>query len=134
MRTTQTTEARVSSAIVALFNGLPRTARFYVFLSALVLVLVVASGLAVEDAVEATLLDLNPRTPMLSHLSPWGRVVSSTPGGFLRSGFDVLGMPTPVPSDAMSYDYVAEPGEDLESIAVAHGIDLDLRARANAHV
>lgn len=126
------TEDRVSAAVVARFHRLPRTARFYAVLSVLVLVLVVASGLAVDEAAEATLLDLNPRAPMLRHLSPWGRVVSSTGGNFLRSGFDVIGLPTPVPSEAMSYDYLAEPGEDLESIAVAHGIDLDLLASANA--
>jgi murein DD-endopeptidase MepM/ murein hydrolase activator NlpD len=127
-----TTEARVSAALVARFDRLPRTARFYCALSALVLVLVVASGLAVEDAAQANLPDLNPRSPMLTHLSPWGRVLSSPENGYLRSGFDVIGLPTPVPGDVQSYDYLADPGEDLESIAAAHGIDLDLLASANA--
>jgi murein DD-endopeptidase MepM/ murein hydrolase activator NlpD len=132
MGTRPTTEARVSAAISAQFRRLPRTARFYTALSALVLVLIVASGLAVEEAAEATLLDLNPRAPMLTHLSPWGRVVTPEQGGFLQSSFDVIGLPTPVPGEATSYDYVAEPGEDLQSIAAAHGIDLDLLASANA--
>jgi len=121
-----------SAAIIAAFNRLPETARFYSVLSVLVVILVVATGLAIHEVDETSLVDLNPRTPILTHLSPWGRVTSPSESDYLRSGFDVIGTPTPVPGEAMSYDYVAEPGEDLESIAVTHGIDLDLLASANA--
>jgi murein DD-endopeptidase MepM/ murein hydrolase activator NlpD len=105
---------------------------FYVLLSALVATLVVASGLAVSRVAVASNVELNPRSPMLEQLSPWGRVLSAPESGYLKSSFDVIGVVTPLPEETTGYDYIASPGEDLESIAERHGIDLDLLASANS--
>ena len=116
---------------LAEFNRLPETVRFYVFLSLLVILLAVASGFALNRVPAGPAVVMNPRSPIFTELSPWGRVLTGTDNEFLRSGFDVIGVVTPVPGDAASYDYVAEPGEGLEAIADGHGIDLDLLASAN---
>jgi murein DD-endopeptidase MepM/ murein hydrolase activator NlpD len=105
---------------------------FYVLLSGLVATLVVASGLAVSRVGGVSNVELNPRSPMLDRLSPWGRVLGVPADGYLKSSFDVIGVVTPLPEETSSYDYIASPGEDLESIALTHGIDLDLLASANS--
>jgi murein DD-endopeptidase MepM/ murein hydrolase activator NlpD len=69
---------------------------------------------------------------MFSQLSPWGRVLGETPSDYLKSSFDVIGVVTPVPEGTASYEFVAEAGCDLESIALQHGIDMDLLASANS--
>lgn len=117
---------------MAQFNRLPETVRFYVFLSLLVVVLAVASGFVLNRVPAPPAVTVNPRAPIFSELSPWGHVLGGSGSEFLRSGFDIIGVMTPVPGDAASYDYVAEPGEDLETIAASHGIDLDLLASANS--
>ncbi len=126
-------EAYATGAILAQFNRLPETARFYSVLSVLVLLLAVASGLTIHGtANHAEPVSLNPRSPLFTELSPWGRVLASDETNYLKSSFDVIGVVTPVPGDAASLQYVAEPGEGLESIAATHGIDLDLLASANS--
>lgn len=120
------------STVLAQFSRLPETARFYSILSILVALLVVASGFVVDRSVRTSNVDLNPRSPMLAMLSPWGRVLSEPGTNYLRSSFEVLGMVTPVPDDAASYDYVASAGEDMEAIAAGKGIDVDLLASANS--
>lgn len=122
----------VTSMVLSHFGRLPRTVRFYTLLSALVVTLVVASGLAVSHVTVDSNVSFNPRTPVFGQLSPWGRVMSSAESDYLKSGFDVIGVVTPVPEETISYDYVAQPGQDLESIAVSYGIDLDLLASANS--
>jgi murein DD-endopeptidase MepM/ murein hydrolase activator NlpD len=117
---------------MAHFNRLPETARFYSVLSVLVVILWVASGLTVHRATASQHPSLNPRSPMLTELSPWGRVVADDGDGYLSSGFDVIGVVTPLPEEAACYEYVASPGEDLEKVAETHGIDLDLLASANS--
>lgn len=124
---------RVSkAAVLARFQRLPESARFYSFLSALVVLLAVASGLTVGGNAGAVSVGLNPRSPMLNHLSPWGNLRGQERSGLLKSTFDVMGVVTPVPEDVASNDYVAQAGEDLESMATRHGIDLDLLASANS--
>jgi murein DD-endopeptidase MepM/ murein hydrolase activator NlpD len=125
-------ELRSRVAIFAQFNRLPETARFYSLLSLLVAVLAVASGFAVGQADRLPPPLMNPRTPIFHELSPWGRVLTETDPGYLRPPFEVLGVVTPIPGDAASYDYVASPGEGLEEIAAREGIDLDLLAGANS--
>ncbi len=120
------------SAILAQFNKLPETARFYSILSFLVAVLVVASGFVIDRSVKGSNVELNPRSPMLTMLSPWGRVLTGTGTDYLKPSFEVLGVVTPVPGDAASFDYVASPGEDIETIAAGKGIDMDLLASANS--
>jgi murein DD-endopeptidase MepM/ murein hydrolase activator NlpD len=119
------------AAILAQFNRLPETARFYSALSALVLALAVVSGVSAHRAVQGIPVDLNPRAPMFDRLSPWGRVVEDPEADYLRPSFEVVGVVTPIPGDAASCDYVTKAGEDLESIAVSHGIDLDILSSAN---
>jgi len=131
MKPTISTEAARPAALLAQFNRLPETARFYSVLSALVVVLWVASGLTVHRATEGPRPLLNSRSPMLTELSPWGRVVAGDGGNYLSSGFDVIGVVTPLPEEAACHEYIASPGEDLEAVAAAHGIDLDLLASAN---
>jgi murein DD-endopeptidase MepM/ murein hydrolase activator NlpD len=128
---TLSTQAAQPAALLAQFNRLPETARFYSLLSTLVIVLSVASGVTVHRATEGARPVLNPRSPILSELSPWGRVVAGDGEDYLKSGFDVIGVVTPIPEEAACYEYIASPGEDLESVASAHGIDLDLLASAN---
>ena len=113
-------------------RGLPGTVHFYLWLSAVVLTLAVASGLAVSNIAVSSNVTLNARTPMFTELSPWGRVLDRTGNDYLKSSFDVIGVVTPVPEDVASYDYVADPGTDLETIALEHGIDMDLLASANS--
>jgi murein DD-endopeptidase MepM/ murein hydrolase activator NlpD len=122
----------LTSMVLDRFGRLPRTVRFYTLLSALVVTLVVASGLAVSHVTVDSNVSFNPRTPVFGHLSPWGRVMGTAESDYLKSGFDVIGVVTPVPEETISYDYVAQPGQDLESIAVSYGIDLDLLASANS--
>ncbi|MBD3347758.1 MAG: peptidoglycan DD-metalloendopeptidase family protein [Candidatus Eisenbacteria bacterium] len=127
------TDLLCPSSVLARFNRLPETARFYSILSILVVMLVVASGFVVDrSAAGGPDIELNPRSPMLDMLSPWGRVMAGTGGDYLRSSFEVLGVVTPVPGDVASYDYVADPGEDMEAIAARKGIDVDLLASANS--
>ncbi|MCD4690535.1 M23 family metallopeptidase [bacterium] len=117
---------------MARFAELPESARFYSTLSALVLTVALASGLTVQHATDSTELNLNSRTPVFEHLSPWGRVLGNDRSGFLKPDFDLIGVVTPLPQDVSSCEYVASPGEDLEAIAGLHGIDLDLLASANS--
>jgi len=131
MNTRVRKEAYAPSTLLAQFSRLPETARFYSLLSAAVVTLAVASGLAVDHVSRGTRVQLNPRTPIFRELSPWGRVTGLPASGYLRPSFEVIGVMTPVPGDAASYDYVAEPGQDLKSIAASQGIDLDLLASAN---
>jgi len=126
------TEATLVNMLSGHFGRLPRTVRFYVWLSAVVLTLVVASGLAVSHVAVSSNVELNSRAPMFTQLSPWGRVLGGTSSDYLKSSFDVIGLVTPVPEGIPSYDYVAEPGQDLESIAMEYGIDMDLLASANS--
>ncbi len=126
------TEILSPSAILAQFNRLPETARFYSILSVLVALLVVASGFVVDRTVSLPAVELNPRSPMLVMLSPWGRVLAEPGDDYLRPSFEVLGVVTPVPDDAASYDHVAAAGEDIEAIAAGRGIDMDLLASANS--
>ncbi|MBD3367010.1 MAG: peptidoglycan DD-metalloendopeptidase family protein [Candidatus Eisenbacteria bacterium] len=130
-RPTLTPAAARPSALLAHFNRLPETARFYSVLSALVVVLWVASGLTVHQVTEGARPILNPRSPILTELSPWGRVLEEGGESYLDSGFDIIGVVTPLPEETASHDYIASPGEDLETVASAHGIDLDLLASAN---
>ena len=125
------TEATLATVLSGHFVRLPRTVRFYVWLSAVVLTLVVASGMAVSHVAVSSNVDLNARAPMFTQLSPWGRVLGESGGDFLKSSFDVIGVVTPVPEGTASYDYLADPGRDLESIAMEYGIDMDLLASAN---
>lgn len=125
------TEAAVAGSLSGRFVRLPRTVRFYVWLSAVVFTLVIASGMAVSHVTVASNVDLNARAPMFTQLSPWGRVLGETNGDYLKSSFDVIGFVTPVPEGTASYNYVAEAGRDLESIAMEYGIDMDLLASAN---
>ncbi len=126
-------ETQTAPAILLLgrFERLPRTVRFYALLTWLVLTLVVASGLAVSNVSVSSDVDLNPRTPMFGELSPWGHVLGAGGSDYLKSSFDVIGVVTPMPEGTTSYDYLASPGEDLESIAATYGIELDLLASAN---
>ena len=126
------TEATLAYTLSGHFGRLPRTVRFYVWLSAVVVTLVVASGLATSHVAVSSNVELNSRAPMFTQLSPWGRVLGGTSSDYLKSSFDVIGVVTPVPEDTPSYDYIAEPGQDLESIAMEHGIDMDLLAGANS--
>ncbi len=121
-----------TSIVLAQFGRLPETARFYSVLSILVIVLAVASGLTNQRIAQPEPVGLNPRTPMFHQLSPWGRVLNAPDSDYLKSSFDVIGVVTPLPGDAASLQYVAEPGEELTAIAVSHGIDLDLLASANS--
>jgi murein DD-endopeptidase MepM/ murein hydrolase activator NlpD len=105
--------------------------RFYVWLSAVVITLVVASGMAVSRVAVSSNVELNSRSPMFTQLSPWGRVLTGTDSGYLKSSFDVIGVVTPVPEGTASYDYLADAGTDLEAIATEYGIDMDLLASAN---
>ena len=123
---------RRTGALLARFHQLPESARFYSVLSALVLVLALASGLSVHTAAATDGPDLNARSPMFRHISPWGRVVEAGQSDFLRPPSEALGVLTPIPDDAASYDYVASAGEGLGRVASAHGIDLDLLASANS--
>ena len=125
------TEASLANLLSGHFGRLPRTVRFYVWLSAVVTTLVVASGLAVSHVAVSSNVELNARAPIFTQLSPWGRVLGNTSSNYLKSSFDVIGVVTPVPEGTASYDYVAEPGQDLESIAMEYGIDMDLLASAN---
>jgi murein DD-endopeptidase MepM/ murein hydrolase activator NlpD len=122
----------MGSIMRAFLGRLPRTVHFYVLLSGLVATLVVASGLAVSRVATVSNVDLNPRSPMFEQLSPWGRVMDEPQGTYLKSSFDVIGVVTPIPEETSSYEYTADPGQDLESIAAANGIDLDLLASANS--
>ncbi len=126
------TERAFAAVLQDQFVRLPRTVRFYVLLSALVVTLAVASSLAVSHVSVSSNVDLNTRSPIFTTLSPWGRVIGGATGGYLRSSYDVIGVVTPVPEETASYDYIAQPGEDLETIALEHGIDLDLLASANS--
>jgi murein DD-endopeptidase MepM/ murein hydrolase activator NlpD len=126
------TEAAPPQTLLAQFNRLPETVRFYAFLSILVIMLAVASGFALNRVPTQPAITVNPRAPIFAELSPWGNVVVGSGSELLRSGFDIIGVMTPVPGDAASYVYVAEPGEGLEAIAASHGIDLDLLASANS--
>jgi murein DD-endopeptidase MepM/ murein hydrolase activator NlpD len=120
-----------TTRLVERFRQLPDGARFYSVLSTLILMLAVASGLTVSHAIDTPSLSLNPRTPMFSQLSPWGHVISTPGNRLLKSGFDVIGVMTPIPEEVQSYDYIASAGEGLEAIAAANGVDLDLLACAN---
>ncbi len=120
-----------TARLTARFAELPEGARFYSTLSALVLVLALASGLTVHNATDSVDLDLNPRTPVFEHLSPWGRVLGSEGSGYLKSSFDIIGVTTPLPQDVSSSDYLASAGEDLETVAARTGVALDLLASAN---
>ncbi len=120
-----------TARLVARFSQLPAGARFYSMLSVLVLVLALASGLTVHRATDPIGVDLNPRTPVFQHLSPWGRVIASERTGYLKPSFDIIGVTTPLPQDVSSSDYLASPGEDLETVATRMGVDLDLLASAN---
>jgi murein DD-endopeptidase MepM/ murein hydrolase activator NlpD len=131
MRSQRVKEASRTASLLASLNRLPESARFYSALSALVIVLAVASGLAVHQEPVAAAAEINPRSPVFTQLSPWGRLSGVSRSGFLKPSFDVIGVVTPVPEDVVSYDYVASPGEELEAVAVSHGIDLDLLASAN---
>jgi murein DD-endopeptidase MepM/ murein hydrolase activator NlpD len=126
------TEATLADMLSGHFGRLPRTVRFYVWLSAVVVTLVVASGLAVSHVAVSSNVELNSRAPMFTQLSPWGRVLGGPSGDYLKSSFDIIGLVTPVPEGIPSYEYVAEPGQDLESIAMEYGIDMDLLASANS--
>ncbi|MCK4679739.1 peptidoglycan DD-metalloendopeptidase family protein [bacterium] len=126
------TEPTLADMLSGRFGRLPRTVRFYAWISAVVVTLVVASGLAVSHVAVSSNVELNSRAPMFTQLSPWGRVLGGTSGDYLKSGFDVIGVVTPVPEDTPSYDYVAEPGRDIQSIAMEYGIDMDLLASANS--
>jgi murein DD-endopeptidase MepM/ murein hydrolase activator NlpD len=88
--------------------------------------------MAVSHVAVASNVDLNGRTPMFTQLSPWGRVLGEPRSDYLKSSFDVIGVVTPVPEGTTSYEYLADAGRDLESIAMEHGIDLDLLASANS--
>jgi murein DD-endopeptidase MepM/ murein hydrolase activator NlpD len=125
-------EATLANMLSGHFGRLPRTVRFYVWLSAVVVTLVVASGLAVSHVAVSSNVELNSRAPMFTQLSPWGRVLGGTSSAYLKSTFDIIGVVTPVPEGTPSYDYVADPGQDLESIAMEYGIDMDLLASANS--
>jgi murein DD-endopeptidase MepM/ murein hydrolase activator NlpD len=129
-------DPRIENTLPAGASGrlvqLPRTVHFYLWLSAVVVTLVVASGLAVSNVAVSSNVTLNTRSPMLTQLSPWGRVLGETGGDYLKSSFDVIGLVTPVPEGVASYDYVADPGTDLETIADQYGIDMDLLASANS--
>ena len=131
MVTRQQTEAYPTSTLVAQFGRLPATARFYSVLSVLVVILAVTSGLTLHKVVSGDPVGLNPRAPIFGELSPWGRVMDRTESDYLKSSFDVLGVVTPIPADAQSFQYTASAGEGLETIAASHGIDLDLLASAN---
>lgn len=122
---------RAASTATALFARLSETTRFYSVLSAVVLVLGLASGLAVSTLHPTCTPDLNPRTPIFSRVSPWGRLAHRPSERFLRPDFEVIGVVTPMTEDTASYDCTAAPGQDLKSIAADHGIDLDLLASAN---
>jgi len=117
--------------LVERFRQLPDGVRFYSLLSALVLMLAVASGLTASHAADTSSLAFNPRTPMFHQLSPWGRVMGTSGSAYLKSGFDVIGVMTPIPEEVQSYDYIAAAGEGLEAIAGTNGVDLDLLACAN---
>ena len=132
MRTGSRTEASFTDILLGRLFRLPQTVRFYTLLSGLVVTLVVASGLAVSRVGVDSNVEFNPRAPVFTQVSPWGRVVGTSGSPYLKSGFDVIGVVTPVPEETASYNYVAEPGEDLESIAASYGIDLDLLASANS--
>jgi murein DD-endopeptidase MepM/ murein hydrolase activator NlpD len=126
------TKASLADTLSGRFSRLPRTVHFYVWLSAVVVTLIVASGLAISHVAVSSNVELNSRAPMFSQLSPWGRVLGGTSSAYLKSSFDVIGVVTPVPEGTPSYDYVAAPGQDLESIAMEYGIDMDLLASANS--
>ena len=126
------TEATLASMLSGHFGRLPRTVRFYAWISAVVITLSVASGLAVSRVAVSSNVELNARAPMFTQLSPWGRVLGKTSSDYLKSSFDVIGVVTPVPEGTTSYDYIAEPGQDIESIAMEYGIDMDLLASANS--
>ena len=121
-----------TGAFLARFNRLPESARFYSVLSVLVLILAVASGLTVRSVAATSTVELNSRTPLFKHISPWGHVLGTERNEFLRPTSAALGVLTPIPEEAASYDYLAGAGEGLASIATAHGIDLDLLASANS--
>jgi len=123
---------RTTNLVLEHFNRLPESVRFYSVLSALVLLLGVASGLTVHRVDAGDPVELNPRAPMLTALSPWGRLADAPRSEFLKPGFDAIGVVTPVPEEAACYDYVASAGQDLKSVASLHGIDLDLLASANS--
>ncbi len=131
MSTQAQTETSLANMLSGRFVRLPRTVRFYVWLSAVVLTLVIASGLAVSHVRVASNVELNARTPVFTQLSPWGRVLGEPNNDYLKSSFDIIGVVTPVPEGTASYDYIADPGRDLESIAMEYGIDMDLLASAN---
>jgi murein DD-endopeptidase MepM/ murein hydrolase activator NlpD len=118
-------------AFLACFRRLPQPARFYTVLSALVVVLGLASGVTAHRASTGGTADLNPRTPVFSVVSPWGRVVGMPRIGLLEAPFEILGVLTPMPEDATSFLQPVVAGEDLGSVAARQGIDLDLLAGAN---
>ncbi len=132
MRNLEKQDTYPTGILLARFNRLPETARFYSVLSVLVVILAVATGLTVHREDAGPMVELNPRTPLFDHLSPWGHVLDQDGGGYLKSSFDVIGVLTPLTETAASSQYLAEPGEDLESIASTQGIDLDLLASANS--
>jgi len=132
-----------TSALPKRFHRLSEVAQFYCAISALMLALGVATGLAglmgigcrpgipgLADGGPS--IDLNPRTPIFSALSPWGHVVNLRRVGLLEAPFEILGVLTPIPQDANSFSSPASPGEDLGGIAARLGIDLDLLASANS--
>ena len=89
------TEAKVANMLSGHFVRLPRTVRFYVWLSAVVITLVVASGMAVSHVAVSSNVELNARTPMFTQLSPWGRVLGETEGGYLKSSLTVVKIERP---------------------------------------
>jgi murein DD-endopeptidase MepM/ murein hydrolase activator NlpD len=122
-----------TSTLLRHFHKLPEVVRFYGAVSALVLVLSVASGLSTLAALSGAgePVDLNPRAPFFSVISPWGRVVGIPRLGLLEAPFEILGVLTPIPQDASSFSSPASAGEDLGDAAARFGIDLDLLASAN---
>ena len=86
------TEASLATVLSGRFVRLPRTVRFYVWLSAVVLTLVIASGIAVSHVRVSSNVELNARAPMFTQLSPWGRVLGETDSDYLKSSFDVIGV------------------------------------------
>ncbi|MBM3308603.1 MAG: peptidoglycan DD-metalloendopeptidase family protein [Candidatus Eisenbacteria bacterium] len=119
--------------VTALARGLPPVARFYAAVSVVLAVLLAATALrTLSGGPAGQLIDLNPRTPVFATLSPWGRVVGVNRLGMLEATFDVLGVLTPIPEDAMSFAASAAAGEELSAVAARLGVDLDLLAGANS--